>query len=426
MRDSKSMLHLLVQVVVATAFALQWSSSFATELLFPGIQPKVSAGGGQTVSRGPASLFYNPANLIFSKFIEPYLDVSLASVTYQYQHTDTEQYEPVVVGVTAPPVTVGVGFRPVPSFAMGVAFFPTGSGAVQLVESVPLHVGKGNYQLTDIITKKSGSKIAAGAAFRFAFPFTIGAGLIRTTEQTQLQIFPVESEEALFDAAYQGNANQFLVGARSELVDRYLVIALSYRTAAQIQYAGDVGSSLNGGEFVDFEGVGYLPGAIGFGAETRFGSIGLFLDFVRETWSGARTVYRNGLSDQDIDEYDYIDTNNFSLGLKWWVAPKHMLEVAFGSHGGNIGDGSEVADTGAELQDDEEDLQIAGPTFGSTDAISRTIFSGGYRAKITGNGYFQFGAQYQTGSRVVPEGFGQEGQYSLRVILISLGLAYGF
>jgi hypothetical protein len=418
--------HLTILLLAhALAFAAWSSTAVATELLFPGIQPKVSAGGGQTVSRGPASLFYNPANLIFSKFIEPYIDVSLANVTYQYQHTDTEKYDPVVVGVTAPPVTVGAGFRPVPSFAMGVAFFPTGSGAVQLVESVPLDVGSGNIQLTDIITKKSGSKLAAGAAFRFAFPFTVGAGLIRTSEQTQLQIFPVESEEALFDAAYQGNANQFLVGARSELVDRYLVVALSYRTAAQVNYAGDVGSSLNNGEFVAYEGVGYLPGAIGFGAETRFSSVGLFLDYVRETWSGARTVYRNGLSDSNVDEYDYIDTNNIALGLKWWMAPKHMIEVAFGSHGANIGDGTETVE-GAGLQDDEEDLKIAGPTFGNTDAIPRTIFSGGYRAKITGNGYFQLGAQYQTGSRVVPEGFGQEGQYTLRVILLSLGLAYGF
>lgn len=417
---------IIIVLIAMTAIAARTQSCFATELLFPGIQPKASAGGGQTVSRGASALFYNPANVIFSKFIEPYIDVSLANVSYQYQHTDVEQYDPVTVAVTAPPVTIGAGFRPVPSFALGVAFVPTGTGAEQLVESVPLHMGKGSYALSDIITKESSYKLAAGAAFRFAFPFTVGAGLIRTSKAAHLQIFPVESEDALVDAIYEGNANQFLVGARSELIDRYLVLALSYRTAAPVNYVGYVGSSLSDdGETVDYTGVGYLPAAIGFGAETRFGSVGLFFDYVRESWSGGRLIFRNGFIDDEVAEYDLIDTNNFSAGLKWWVAPKHMLEAAVGMHGGNIGDGTPVSEDGSELQDDE-DIVIAGPIFGSTEAISRTIISGGYRAKITGNGYFFLSGQYQMGGRIIPEGYGQEGQYSLRVMIGSIGLAYGF
>ena len=405
------------------AIALLAGEARATDLIFPGIQTKISAGAGQTVSRGPAALFYNPANLIFSKYIEPYADISFAKVSYQYQHTEVDTYDPAVIDVTAPPITFGIGFRPVPSFALGVAFFPTGSGAIQLIESVPIHLQNGIYKLSDVVNKQTGSKIAAGAAFRFAFPFTIGLGLIRTSEDTQTQIFPVESEEALFDAAYAGSANQFLLGMRSELFDRYLVLALSYRTAAEKKYVGDIITSLAAGEKNEFQGVGYAAGAIGFGAETRFSSFGLFFDFVRETWSGGRTVFKRGFGPEP-DEYDFIDSNNISLGLKWWVATKHMIQVAFGSHGSNIGDGTAVTE-GSELQD-EESVVIGGPAFGSLDAIPRTIFSGGYRGKITGNGYFQTGVHYQTGTRIVPEGFAQEGQYTLKVILLTLGLAYGF
>jgi hypothetical protein len=412
-------------MILAFAITLLAGEANGTDLIFPGIQPKISAGAGQTVSRGPAALFYNPANLIFSKFIEPYADISFAKVSYQYQHTDVESYDPAVIDVTAPPITIGVGFRPIPSFALGVAFFPTGSGAIQLIEAVPIHLQGGVYKLSDIVNKQTGNKIAAGAAFRFAFPFTIGLGLIRTSEETQTQIFPVESEEALFDAAYVGSANQFLVGMRSELFDRYLVLALSYRTASEKKYVGDIITSLEPGVANEFEGVGYAAGAIGFGAETRLSSIGLFFDFVRETWSGGRTVFKRGFGTEP-DEYDFIDSNNISLGLKWWVAPKHMLQVAFGSHGANIGDGTEVVASDTELQDEEGSVVIGGPSFGSLDAIPRTIFSGGYRGKITGNGYFQTGAHYQTGTRIVPEGFGQEGQYTLNVILLTLGLAYGF
>ncbi len=415
----------LLTMMLYSSLVLCANEARATYLLFPGSQSKTSAGAGQTVSRGPAALFYNPANLIFSKFIEPYAEVSLAKVSYQYQHTETETYDPAAVDVTAPPITIGIGFRPVPSFALGLAFFPTGAGAVQLIEAVPLHLGGGVYKLSDVINKQTGNKIAAGAAFRFAFPFTIGLGLIRTSEETQVQIFPVDSEDALFDAAYTNAANQFLVGMRSELFDRYLVVALSYRTGAEKKYIGDIITSLEPGVANEFTGVGYLPGAIGFGLETRFSSIGLFLDFVRETWSGARTVYKGGFGPEP-DEYDFIDSNNISLGLKWWVAPKHMIQVGFGSHGANTGDGTEVGTSAAGLQDEEKALVIGGPPFGSLDAVPRTIFAGGYRAKITGTGYFQTGLNYQTGTRIIPEGYGQEGQYTLKVILLTIGLAYGF
>lgn len=411
-------------MIMACAGAWPVTELYATELLFPGIQSKVSAGAGQTVSRGSAALFYNPANLIFSKFIEPYIDVSLAKISYSYQHTDVDQYDPAVVNVTAPPVTFGVGFRPVPDFALGFAVFPTGSGAVQLIEAVPLYLTGNVYKLSDIITKNSGSKIAAGAAYRFSFPFTVGVSLIRTSEENQIQVFPVESEDALFDAAYTGTSNQFVLGARSELIDRYLALGFSYRTGAARPYVGDIGSSLSSSpDFEEFTGVGYSAGAIGFGVESRFSSFGLFLDFVRETWSAGRKVYKSGFG-VEPDEYDFIDSNNISLGLKWWVAPKHMVEVAFGSHGTNMGDGTPVSG-GAGLQEEGE-LTIAGPKFGSLEAIPRTIFSAGYRAKISGTGYFQFGVHSQSGSRVVPEGFAQEGQYNLSVLLLSVGLAYGF
>lgn len=422
--------------VVTTLFGPASQMARAAELIPPGIAPKVSAGAGETVSRGPSALFYNPANLIFAKFFEPYLDVSLAKITYTYQHTRDDKYDPVVVDVTVPPVTGGIALRPIPMLAFGVAFMPTSSGAEQNIPNVPIFQGKDlGYGRMNVAKKDSGMKIAAGAAVRFAFPFSVGAGLVRTSQRTQLFLTPVdeegvEADEALVDALYGGAANQYVVGIRSEIVDRGLVVAASYRTAATLAYLGDVLVNTSPeADYEPYEGVDYLPAAVGVGAEARFGPVGAFVDFVHEFWAPGRTLANRGVGDE-YDEVDYLDVNNICVGAKAWVAKKHMLAAAFGLYGSNLGDGTEVGTTEPDevtLADGADaEPSIAGMQFGSLDAIARQVVSGGYRYKLSGMGYFELAAHMQSGTRVVPEGFAQEGSYSLRVLMGSAGIALGF
>lgn len=426
-------LHRMMRRVLAGTLAFAFvcaSEARAVDIIFPGVQPKASAGAGQTVSRGSSALFYNPANLIYSKFIEPYADISFANVVYTYQHTDTEQFEPATVTVNAPPVTLGASFRPVPSFSLGAALLPTGTGSVQNIPNLPTQVASTAYQAMDIATKTTSYKIAAGAAFRFDHPFTVGVGLIHSYEKTQTLVTPVDTDEAFLDTLYVGSANQFVVGMRSEIIDRALVLALSYKTAAVKAFQGDILVNLSDdSDYVPFEGKSYLPGAIGFGAETRFGDLGIFVDYVRELWSGGRTVQKRGFPN-DPDSVDYVDSNNIALGVKYWLAKRHMLEGAFGLYGANVGDGTsqEVTDdSGLTVQDGEATpTHVGGVQFGNLEAIARTAFSAGYRYKLSGDAYMESGFMYQTGSRAVPEGFDGEGLYSLRVIMLTFGIAYGF
>jgi hypothetical protein len=65
-------------------------------------------------------------------------------------------------------------------------------------------------------------------------------------------------------------------------------------------------------------------------------------------------------------------------------------------------------------------------SFGNMDGLVRMVFSGGYRYHLTGRGYVQGGLYYLSGTRTVPEGFSGQGTYSLRIILASVGVAYGF
>lgn len=398
----------------------------AADLIFPGIHPKMSAGAGQTVSRGSSALFYNPANLIFSKFIEPYLDVSLAQVTYTYQQFDTEKYDPVTVAVTAPPVTAGLSMRPIPNLAFGIALVPTGTGAEQSVKSVPLELTPGTYELSDIVTKQEGTKIAVGAAFRFGNPLTIGLGLIRSTEKNSVLVFHEAEDDAYVDALYGGASNQFIGGMRSELFDRQIVLALSYKTAVTKVYKGDVLIAVDeNADYVAYEGQGFSPAAIGFGAEGRYGMFGVFFDLLMEQWSAGRALAKRGIS-QDPAEVDYVDAMNLVFGSKVWIAKKHMLQAGFGIYPANIGDGDEVSGTTTLQNDAEGDGRIGGVSFGNLDAIPRNVIALGYRYKLRGTGYLEGGVDYQTGSRDVPEGFNQAGSYSLTVLLVSAGIAFGF
>jgi hypothetical protein len=430
-KEKNSKAHFLRSVVLLLSAILvfQASKAFATDLIYPGIQPKTGAGAGQTISRGSSALFYNPANLIFSKRIEPYLDVSFAQVNYTYTHTNTEQYDPTVVNVSVPPVTAGMGLRFTPRFAFGFAFMPTATGTVQTIENVPIRI-QGDYVPMTIENKQSGLKIAAGAAFRFGHPLTLGAGIIHTRETNIILITPQERTIPLIDLQNGGAWNQFTLGVRSEILDRRLVLALSYKTAALKTYSGDILVTVDEeddtGDYEPFEGVGYLPGAIGFGAETRFGIFGVFFDYVMELWSAGRATTKRGYP-SDPEATDLIDTNNITLGTKIWVGKKHMLTGAFSMQGANIGDGTEFqAQTDASATADGSDDRLSGVSFGSLDAIARTIFAGGYRYKLTGHGYFQTGVHYASGKRVVPEGFDGEGTYSLSVLMVSGGLAFGF
>lgn len=448
----KLRLALLVPVL------LHASAAGALDLVAPGIAAKLASGAGQTVSRGPSALFSNPANLIFSKFVEPYVDVGYANLSYTYQNIDEETYDPVAVKASGPPITAGLGLRFAPSFALGAAIVPTGIGALNAV-NVPMKMTKDKktaYQLVDIANTQSGMKIAAGAAFRIDYVFSLGAGVIINQEKNTTVITPVDAEgveadEPYIDAAYQGSFNQYIGGIRSELFDRMFVLALSYKTGGPKVYLGDI--LINDSpeaDYEDIEATGYLPGAIGFGAETRFGDFGIFVDYVRELWAPARAVVSPGYG-EEFDEYDYLDTNNIAGGIKFWLFPKHMLELSFASYGANIGDGTvpeteEAAGLTAKKQKDrfkhsaayraahvalqgeeeEADPVIGGPAFGDVNAISRLTFGGGYRAKIQGAGYFILGGQYSTGKRAVPEGATGEGNYTLSVMAFSAGIAYGF
>jgi len=410
----------------------------------PGVHAKAGAGAGQTISRGPTSLFYNPANLIYSKFIEPYLDVGFTTVNYQFLSID-EEFEVAGFEQSGPPITFSLGIRPFPSLSLGFVYHaPAEAGFTAL--GVPLNLD-GTLKPYDIALQKKVTVMGAGAAFRFLHELTVGVGVLMTTDTQSIAIGEPEAEVATVDEIFKASYMQIVAGLRSELFSRAVVVGLSYRTGTMIKYQGlSFLASRGGEEDADFEGIGYAPGAIGFGLETRFANFGVFVDVVLEQWTAGRLIARRGFPDEPLAT-DYIDTMNLAGGLKWWFLPKHMFQVGGGIYPANIGDGitSEAASAALHnskdqandqakdgaislLQDDEieDDGSIAGAQFGDLNAIAKTVVSLGYRAKISGHGYFHTGFQMISGSRVIPEDAEGAGQYTLSAMVFGLGVAFGF
>ena len=416
------------------------SDTQAAEIVPPGIHAKNDAGAGQAGSRGPSAVFYNPANMIYTRKFEPYADIAFLNLSYSYVHTD-EKFTPAVIEVNAPPVTLGASVRLIPSLTFGIAFVPLGTGTATKIENVPIKLPLGNnsdYVALNITRGTTAYKLGAGAAFRVGYPFTIGLGFLRTSEASTLIITDPKSEEVpIVDSQFSGAFHQYVFGARSEIMDRKIVLAGSYRTSVAMVYKGDI--SLNGAEFEAYSGVGYLPAVLGLGLEARFGNFGVFGDYTREFWSKGRLITKMGVAGEAA-ETDYLDTNNIVGGGRFWFG-KSSVSAAFGYMTPNVGLGTEdpnAVSSGeaspanpsptVNLQDETEEtpVNINGMSFGNMDGLTRMVFSGGYRYHLAGHGYFQGGLYYLSGSRVVPEGFSGQGTYSLRIILASAGVAYGF
>jgi|GEM_PF-1858184 len=438
----------IIGCFLGTLVALPFPATVqGSEIVPPGIHAKTDAGAGQTGSRGPSAVFFNPANMIYARRFEPYADVSFLSLNYTYTHTDAK-FTPTTIAVNAPPVTLGATVRLVPSFALGVTFVPLGTGTKTKIENVPIKLPLGensDFVALNITRGSTMYKLGVGAAYRIAYPFTVGVGLLRTSEASTLVITDPKNEESpIVDAQFKGAFHQFVFGARSEVASRKFVLAGSYRTATTMAYAGDI--AINGGEFTPYEGAGYLPAVLGLGIEGRLGNFGIFGDYTREFWSAARTVVKMGVEGEPT-ETDFLDTNSIVGGARFWFG-KNSITGAFGYLTPNVGQGTEDPNASSsgdgllksKLQDDGGDgdsdgngeesqdavAAINGMSFGNMDGLIRMVFSGGYRYHLSGHGYAQGGLYYLTGNRTIPEGFSGEGTYSLRIILASVGFAYGF
>ena len=391
--------------------------------IVPGILAKASAGAGQTLSRGATALFFNPANLLLSEGIQPEADLSIAKVTYAYQNTDSDTFDSAVLNIKTPMASAGIAWAPRPDLAFGIAAVPYATGLAQFIYGVPVELTPGLYQALDIEKKQVLGRLATGVAWQLFDEVEAGAGLIYSSERTSIATKNAGTDRAVVEASYAGKSAQLNIGLRGH-IGAATIVGASYKTAAKRTYSGNLavnvaaGNSPNSFEVQPFEGSGYDPATLGLGIETRLGSAGLFLDYVREIWAAGRTELKSGLG-TDALTIDLKSTNNIAFGIKYWLLSPHMVQFSVARNDGNMGNG-DVLPAG------QAPRRVGGIQLGQLEAIPRMIYAAGYSYQLGAGREIQVAAMSLTGSKVIPSGYGQSGTFHLNVTSLTIGANFAF
>jgi hypothetical protein len=413
----------LRSLAVGLGCAVTSYPALASDIIFPGIQAKASAGAGQTVSRGATALFFNPANLLLSERIQPEADLSAANIAYAYQNSETETFDSAVLNIKTPMVSAGIAWRPRPDLAFGIAAVPFGTGSAQIDYGVPIELSPGIFQALDVAKKQVLGRVASGVAWQLFDNVEAGAGVIYSSERTSISTKNAGTDRTIIEASYAGKSAQLNIGLRGN-IGAATKIAASYKTAAGRTYAGILAvnvaprNSPDSLELQPFEGRGYDPATLGLGFETRFGPAGLFLDYVREMWAAGRGVLKSGLG-TDTPTIDLKSTNNIALGIKYWLRHNHMLQISVAKNDGNMGNGDVVpADQAAR--------QVGGVQLGQLEAIPRMIFAAGYSYQLGIGRQIQVAAMSLNGTKDIPSGYAQSGTFQLSMTSLTVGANFAF
>jgi hypothetical protein len=387
--------------------------------LYPGIHSKAGSGAGLTISRGPGAIFHNPANIIFSKFLEPDGDFGVSITSYTYQHTDSDRFGPAKAQLTSVQTTLGGTVRPMLPLALSFAFIPRGLPTSKYsISEAPYHIGDGTYTLSNMDITQEGIILGGGAAYKVHPLVTLGGSAMLTNEKLSVLATEPNGKEPFFDMIYAGSYLQFALGARADLFKQKIALAFSFKSGAQKNFKGDYyldQSVSTKNDYVPLEYQGYAPSSFGVGGEIQLGTFGAYGDFRFNQWSAG--LGSRGLPNAPTAT-EYKNTFEIAAGGKYWFLREHMLMAGFGFVTPNVGDGSEYKTNPNEGFDGMGLAELQG--------MQRLIFSGGYRFRIKSQGYLMAGGQFQTGSRQVPEGFSYEGSHSVTTFLGSMGGAYGF
>jgi len=389
------------------------STARAQSFLFPGASVGFESGLSQTNTRGPVAILNNPANAVITKRFELYGDMTILNVNYTYTR---EGYDPVSIKLTAPPVNFGVSFKPNPKIALGAFITPRPSSKPQVVKNVPQDLG-GEVTLVDVYATQGAFITGFGLGFKVNNNTALGVSAIETAEDTQIVVRnagTTEDKDALLGARFIGSSFQVIAGFRHIPVPR-LTLAGSYKTSVQKEYNGRL--ILKGDEDDTVKRKGFSPAVLAVGAEYRLGVPSAFGELRREFWSAGASSVSTGLPGAPA-KTAFEDTLIVIMGGRFRISNDQVASASVGFYPPNVGNGTPTSKTA-------NPDAVGGVQFGEFDGISRTMFSGSYRASLK-NLDITGGFNFISGSRTVPANYPSAGRYDLTVFSVGAGVSKYF
>lgn len=405
-------------------FILSPTQLNAQSFIFQGINQIADSGAGQTNASDASAATSNPAGLALISKTASYADISAMAVRYTYAHTN---YDPVTIRTNAPPANLGVNINTKRGINLGLMFAPRSvPGAKPMnVDNVPTYTGAG-YALFDLKVKQTGMIAALGGAGRVGeSPLSIGFSVLYGQDGQEITAYADEGDHTIpgMDTKYEGSSYQGVLGVRYE--KESYILGLSFRSASERHYKGDLASTVSDNVYTDYDGVSYQPAMLAAAYESKGSSIGGLIELNREFWSRGRSIANRGLP-YASPETDFKDTIGVMMAMRYYGDMSQIYSLSCGYYSANTGDGRPSATPTTTLAESEIPAS-SGMEFGQMEAIPRYVFGGGFKQRLSNyTGYWMISGNYQTGTRVIPPGHKGEGWYHLDIYTLSTGLTTNF
>jgi hypothetical protein len=392
------------RVVAAAALVLGAAPARAASLFPAGSESKAHGMESTLAARRGSAVLYNPSNLSLTPDRQPEVELGFANVQYSYEHP---QYDPVVVTVGSPTVTLGYSGAISSRLTLGAVVFPEKMGK-QEIPGVPRKLGNDTLPVA-VDSDETAVAAGVGAAFALGDQASVGVAVVDEYKKRVLHAELVGGEGNLVDADVHGNFVRPSVGAQAH--GDLLAGALRVTPARENHYAG---RWLNGATDTT-RPVDYDPLEVGLGA--RVGDrLAAGVDANFQQWSKGRDVVKTGFG-LPADEADLHDVWERGFFVEGQIDPRLSVSASYA-----------VLPTawGAGHDDGTVNERVYGTDFGYLDGIDRKAYGLGAAVRLAPGVGLDFSLYHARGERVVSTGGDNVGFYQIATTIVSGTLAASF
>ena len=395
---------------ILTALSCTGALHAADIYLYQGPYTRASSGAYLTESRSGEAAIFNAANLTATQS-SFYGDLGLAHWNYSITPKDNPDNKGAMQSPALPLASLGGTLRPSRSFAFGAAFIPLGApGMKTQIKQMPTYIG-GTLSQVDTVVEQTSFKFALGGGFKASNAFRAGLGVIMHYDNRKISVLSETTGEPAMVNTQKSTYFTPRLGFSGRLASR-LNWAFVYQPSVVSKY--NITTTMTSGQSSAADGREYHAESYEVGGSLNlFHGITPYGQFVREQW--VKGTFQSTSPTDRMNGYDgptdFLDTNNFVVGVKIATKKHQALYLGFASYQGNKGNG---------LKDTDGSTLFAGAGPGDFDALGRLHYTIGYKMMIKKSTLLTY-FSYISAVKLTTSDSPAPGYYDLKVLLLGGG-----